>query len=123
MKPMKFISAIALAGAVAFMTSSVIAKERTKGRGAPGAPVIYVYSQGLYYDSIALGTLPYNGTDNFQKLEPGAGPMGSLATEFGPRDTEYYGGRWWIDSDENGEMDEDDIYFLCPLLGPGRPEA
>jgi hypothetical protein len=22
----------------------------------------------------------------------------------------------------NGYMDEEDVYFLCPLLGPGRTE-
>ena len=118
MKTFKLISMIALAGTVSLMSSSIFAKERTKGRGASGLPVIYVTSQDKYFDTILLGDLPYNGTDNFQLLEMD-GPTG-VQTEFGPRDTEYYGGRWWVDANLDGYMDEDDVYFLCPLLGPGR---
>ena len=123
MSTFKLVSTIALAGVLTLMTSSVYAKERTKGRGAPGAlgvPVIYVASQDLYYDTLLLGALPYNGTENFQQLEM-TGPTG-VQTEFGPTDTDYYGGRWWVDANPNGYMDEDDVYFLCPLLGPGRTE-
>ena len=72
---------------------------------------------GLFYDSIVLADLPANG--RFQQLKPGVGPSG-LATEFGPGDTGYLGGRWWIDANDNGYMDEGDAFFLCPLLGPGR---
>jgi len=121
MSTFKLITTIALAGAITLMTSSVYAKERTKGRGALGMPVIYVTSQDLYYDTLLLGDLPFNGTGNFQQLEPGVGPTG-VQTEFGPRDTGYYGGRWWVDMNGDGYMDEDDVYFLCPLLGPGRTE-
>ena len=117
MKTLKLLTTIALAGAVAFMSSSVFAKERNKGRGA--GPVVYVTSQDMFYDTIVLGSLPYNGAENFQLLEM-MGPSG-LQTEFGPRDTGYYGGRWWVDNG-NGYMDEGDTYFLCPLLGPGRSE-
>jgi hypothetical protein len=53
-------------------------------------------------------------------LKPGEGPFGGLATEFGPSDTGYLGGRWWIDVNDDDEMDEGDAFFLCPLLGPGR---
>jgi hypothetical protein len=120
MKSFKLLTTIALAGAVAFMTSSAYAKERTKGRGAPGIPVIYVTSQDLYYDTILLGELPNNGTMNFQLLEM-TGPTG-VQTEFGPTDTGYYGGRWWVDVNGDGYMDDADFYFLCPLLGPGRTE-
>ena len=81
-------------------------------------PVIYVTSQGLYYDSIlAADQLPAKGP--FQKLE--MGPNG-LQTEFGPGDHGYVGGRWWMDSNGNGEMDDGDGYFSCPLLGPGRED-
>jgi len=48
-----------------------------------------------------------------------AGPTG-LQTEFGPGDRGYVGGRWWLDLNENGEMDGKDAFFSCPLLGPGR---
>jgi len=121
MSKIKLVSTIALASIIALMSSSVYAKEQGKGRGAPGNPVIYVTSQDLYYDTLLLGNLPYNGTTNFQQLEPGAGPTG-VQTEFGPGDTSYYGGRWWVDANENGYMDDEDVYFLCPLLGPGRTE-
>ena len=122
MKTLKLLTTIALAGAVAFMSSSVFAKERTKGRGA-GGPVVYVSSQELFYDTIVLGPLPYNGTDNFQLLETMGGPVPpGLHTEFGPGDTDYYGGRWWVDGNGNGYMDDQDGYFLCPLLGPGRTD-
>ncbi|HEX6271014.1 MAG TPA: hypothetical protein VFZ43_12315 [Anaerolineales bacterium] len=85
------------------------------GRG--DGPVVYVTGQGLFYDSIiAADPLPAKGP--FQKLEM-AGPSG-LQTEFGPGDRGYVGGRWWVDTNENGVMDPSDHYFLCPLLGPGR---
>lgn len=119
MNTSRLVSTIAIAAVMMVGASSVVAKERTKGRGAPGSPVVYVTSQGLYYDSIVVTDyLPFNDTGNFQKLE--VGPMG-LQTESGPGDLGYYGGRWWMD-DGNGVMDENDHYFLCPLLGPGRDE-
>ena len=82
-------------------------------------PVVYVTSQDLYYDSMVLTDLPPNGP--FQLLELD-GPTG-VQTEFGLGDTEYVGGRWWVDGNGNGLMDPvalGDAYFLCPLLGPGR---
>lgn len=108
---------VALITAVAMMSSGVSAHDRNKGRGT--GPVVYVESQGLFYDSIVLADLPAHG--NFQLLRPGEGPSG-LLTEFGPGDVGYLGGRWWVDANSNGFMDEDDVYFLCPLLGPGRTE-
>lgn len=119
MSKFKLPTTILLTGAIALMTTSVYAKERTKGRGAPGLPSIYVTSQGLYYDTLLLkDPLPFNDTMNFQLLEFGLmGPQ----TEFGPTDTGYYGGRWWVD-DGDGIMEAEDHYFLCPLLGPGRTE-
>ena len=85
-----------------------------QGRG--DGPIIFVTSQGKYYDSIVTADpLPAKGP--FQKLE--MGPDG-LQTEFGPGDPGYVGGRWWVDVNGNGEMDDGDHYFSCPLLGPGR---
>ena len=79
-------------------------------RGTAG--VIYVTSQGLYYDTYTVADpLPFNGP--FQKLENGT-------TEFGPGDPGYLGGRWWVDTNGNNIMEATDHYFLCPLLGPGR---
>ena len=81
-----------------------------RGDGALG--VVYVSSQGLYYDTfVTAETLPMKG--RFQKLENGV-------TEFGPGTPGYLGGRWWVDVNGNDIMDEDDNFLLCPLLGPGR---
>ena len=84
--------------------------------GRVDGPVIYVKSQDLYYDSIVTADpLPMHGP--FQKLEMGEH---GLQTEFGPGDPGYVGGRWWLDRNDNGEMDPEDKFFSCPLLGPGR---
>ena len=106
----------AMIGAIAFHQTA-LAKERETGRGT--GPVVYVIAQDKFYDSIVLADLPAKG--RFQQLFPGEGPSG-LATEYGPGDVGYLGGRWWVDGNENGEMDEEDAYFLCPLLGPGRDD-
>lgn len=88
---------------------SVIPVAAGRGNETPG--VIYVTSQGLYYDTFTVvDPLPFQG--KFQKLENGE-------TEFGPGDPGYLGGRWWVD-DGDGVMEASDHYFLCPLLGPGR---
>lgn len=109
------VAAAAMLGAVAATTVTAQAKgPGTNGRGS--GPVIYVTSQGLFYDSIVLTDLPNQGP--FQKLEMG-GPTG-LQTEFGLGDLGFVGGRWWVDANGNDVMDEEDAYFLCPLLGPGR---
>ena len=82
----------------------------SRGNETPG--VVYVTSQGLYYDTfVVVDPLPFQG--RFQLIENGA-------TEFGPGDPGYLGGRWWEDTNGNGVMDETDHYFLCPPLGPGR---
>ena len=115
MKKTKLIATVAVIAAVTAMSTGALAKDRMTGRGT--GPVVYVETQGLFYDSIVLADLPANG--DFQQLKPGEGPSG-LATEFGPGDVGYLGGRWWIDANDNGYMDEGDAFFLCPLLGPGR---
>jgi len=113
MKTSTLLGAIALIGAAMLVNSNAYAKERTTGRGT--GPVIYVTSQGLYYDSIVLTDLPQHG--NFQQLIPGEN---GLETEFGPGAPGHLGGRWWLDVNGDSVMDADDLYFLCPLLGPGR---
>lgn len=81
------------------------------GDRTPG--VIFVTSQGLYYDTFVVkDPLPMHG--RFQLLANGR-------TEFGPGQPGYLGGRWWEDVNGNGSQDPDDHYFLCPLLPPGRP--
>ncbi len=115
MKLTGILSAIILVGSAMAIGGAAFA-ERTTGRGNPAAPVVFVTSQGLYYDSIVVvDPLPQIG--NFQQLIPG--PNG-LETEFGPGQPGHLGGRWWIDLNGNSVMDPTDKYFLCPLLGPGR---
>jgi hypothetical protein len=80
------------------------------GDRTPG--VVYVTSQHLYYDTFVVqDPLPMEG--KFQLIADGA-------TEFGPGQPGYLGGRWWEDTNHNGVQDSEDHYFLCPLLPPGR---
>lgn len=114
------LSAIAMIFTLLMSPQPVNAKRGGSG-GRGDGPVIYVTGQNLVYDSIVTADpLPPHG--RFQKLVPG-GPTG-LQTEFGPGDHGYVGGRWWLDQNNNGEMDppgeDGDKYFSCPLLGPGR---
>ena len=81
------------------------------GKRTPG--VIFVTSQGLYYDTFVVkDPLPMEG--RFQLLVDGE-------TEFGPGQPGYLGGRWWVDTNGNGVQEAEDHFFLCPLLPPGRP--
>jgi hypothetical protein len=112
MKRRTYIFAVVAVTAVglAYFAANAMAN---RGNGALG--VVYVTSQGLYYDTfVSASTLPYRGP--FQKLDNGS-------TEFGPGEPGYLGGRWWIDDGDNimeppGESG--DTYLLCPLLPPGR---
>jgi hypothetical protein len=114
MNNIKLIGTMALIGAVSTLSAGAIAKDKMTGRGS--GPVVLVTSQGLFYDSIVVADpLPAKG--RFQQLVPGEN---GLTTEFGPGEPGHLGGRWWIDLNDNGEMDSGDKYFLCPLLGPGR---
>lgn len=80
--------------------------------GRPGGPVVFVTSQGLYYDSIIVADpLPARGP--FQLLEMGSN---GFQTDLGPGDHGYVGGRWMEDFNNTGTFH----YFSCPLLGPGR---
>ena len=83
---------------------------------------VYVESQGLFYESIVGPDLPMKG--KFQQLfppftNPDHPSLDRLSTEFGPGNPGYLGGRWWVDVNETGEMDEGDHFFSCPLLGKG----
>jgi hypothetical protein len=92
-------------GVVAMLAISTEEAKANRGDGALG--VVYVRSQGLYFDTfVAAQKLPPKGP--FQLLVDGE-------TEYGPGDRGYVGGRWMVPNDEGG-FD----YFLCPLLGPGR---
>ena len=120
MKTLSTASIVTMIGVAALVAASYsYAKERTTGRGT--GPTIYATSQGLFYDSLALTDLPLQG--DFQQLIPGEN---GLATDYGPGQPGHLGGRWWIDTNGDGVMDEptgeeeSDVYFLCPLLGPGR---
>jgi len=114
MKVFKQTGIACLIGAAMMAAGTVYANSRDTGRGT--GPVIFVTSQGLYYDSIVVADpLPMKG--RFQQLVPG---MNGLSTEYGPGQPGHLGGRWWVDLNENETMDEEDHFFLCPLLGPGR---
>ena len=114
------LSVVALMFAVALAAVFAIS-ERAEARGRGDGPIIYVISQGLYYDSIITADpLPPFGP--FQQLRMDGPPPLGLQTEYGPGDSGYRGGRWWVDVNGNGMMDLDDRYFSCPLLGPGRAE-
>ena len=105
--------------AVGLLMGVMAAPAYARGQGNPhDQPVVYVTSQGLAYDSIVLTDIPFVEGAPYQKLEPGVGPTG-LQTEFGPGDQGYVGGRWWVDANGNNEMDAEDAFFMCPLLGPG----
>jgi hypothetical protein len=94
-------------------TAAAQSSPASPSRFGPRAPgVVYVTSQGLYYDTFATADpLPMEG--RFQLL---AGDQ----TEFGPGQPGYLGGRWWVDVNANGIQDAGDHFFLCPLLPPGR---
>jgi hypothetical protein len=107
------ILAILLAVTGAILVAAVTNHATANGRG--DGPIVYVTGQGLFYDSIVLTDLPQQGP--FQLLETMTGPSpDGLQTQFGPGDTGYVGGRWWVDANGNGEMDEGDAFFMCPLL-------
>jgi hypothetical protein len=104
------ITAVVLGVLVLCLVVTVSAQRDRFGDRTPG--VVFVTSQGLYYDTFVVrDPLPPQG--RFQLIENGQ-------TEFGPGDPEYLGGRWWEDTNHNGTQDPDDHYFLCPLLPPGR---
>ena len=114
MQILKTVSLSILLSSILALSHTASAKERDTGRGT--GPVVFVTSQGLYYDSIVVADpLPSKG--RFQQLIPGTN---GLETEYGPGTPGHLGGRWWIDLNEDGVMDDGDKYFLCPLLGPGR---
>ena len=93
-------------------SASAAAGTSAAGGRPASAGVIFVTSQGLYYDTfVARDPLPMKG--KFQLLVNGT-------TEFGPGDPGYLGGRWWEDLNQNGVQDAGDHFFLCPLLPPGR---
>ena len=114
MKTLKIVCAAVLFASAVAVNSTAFAKERETGRGT--GPVVFVTSQGLYYDSIVVvDPLPANG--RFQQLIAGEN---GLETEYGPGEVGHLGGRWWIDITGDGIMNDGDKFFLCPLLGPGR---
>ena len=103
--------AIGAASRASSTGDSTAASSSRFGARTPG--VVFVTSQGLYYDTFVVkDPLPMKG--KFQLISNGQ-------TEFGPGQPGYLGGRWWEDVNGNGVQDPDDRYFLCPLLPPGRP--
>lgn len=108
---------LSVLGAMQFIAApDALANDKGRGNN-DGLGTVYVSSQGLYYDTFKTTDLPFRGV--FQELDPGA-PNGPT-TPYGPGDPGYVGGRWWVDTNSDGIMDDMDVYFSCPLLGPGRP--
>lgn len=98
----------------------VLASGDLLARGNKEGPVIYVVGQDLFYDAIiAADPLPMKGPFQLLYRCEVDGVVG-LCTEHGPGDFGYVGGRWWVDENDNGIRDEEDHFFSCPLLGPGR---
>jgi len=54
---------------------------------------------------------------SLKQLIPGEN---GLSTEFGPGEVGHLSGRWQVDADEIEGMSDGDMYFLCPLPGPGQ---
>jgi len=103
---------VVLVAAVAVALVLTLTASATPGGRAGSDGVVFVTSQGLYFDTfVTRDPIPMNGP--FQLLVNGM-------TEFGPGDPGYLGGRWWEDSNGNGVQDVGDHFFHCPLLGPGR---
>jgi hypothetical protein len=76
------------------------------------AVVIFVVSQGLFFDACVQPTpLPMHG--EFQLIFDNR-------TEFGPGQVGFQNGRWWEDLNRNGIKDAADAFFFCPLVGVGR---
>lgn len=110
-KKLSMLAVLCAVATLAVLTTAAM-KVEAGPNGQPASVVVFVTSQGLYYDSIVTADpLPPDGP--FQLLE--MGPNG-LQTEFGPGDPSYLGGRWKEDFDGDGEFH----YFECPLLPPGR---
>ena len=103
---------IVLMAAIAATLAIVGTASSTPGGRTAAEGVVFVTSQGLYFDTFVTRD-PIPMTGKFQLLENGT-------TEFGPGDPGYLGGRWWEDLNGNSIQDADDHYFHCPLLGPGR---
>jgi hypothetical protein len=110
--PSSLSAPIGAAGAASPVSATGNAASQSRfGDRTPG--VVYVTSQGLYYDTFVVqDPVPMEG--KFQLLANGQ-------TEFGPGQPGYVGGRWWEDENGNGVQDSEDHFFLCPLLPPGRP--
>jgi hypothetical protein len=110
--PFKPLATIVALGFALIVVSAASGANAAPGGRAAATGVVYVSSQGLYYDTFVTNDpLPMRG--EFQLLENGQ-------TEFGPGDPGYLGGRWWEDLNGNGVQDAGDHFFHCPLLGPGR---
>ena len=93
-----------------------------ESNGRPGSSLTIIVTGGdddptndVVYDSIVKANLPMSGP--FQEL---TAVGDDHFTDFGPGDKGFVGGRWWVDVNGSGYMDDGDAFFICPLLGPGR---
>ena len=116
----KKLAVVLVAAALALAFSIPVAAKNNaappKG-GRNNVGYIYVTSQNLLYATfVTVDPLPWTGSNmgSFQQLYDGM-------TDYGPGDPGYRGGRWWVDTNGNGYQDEEDHFFICPLLPPGIP--
>ena len=102
---MKRLIAIATVALLALaLAAPAAANNRTgNGHGPPTFEPEHVYVGGELYDTIILGSLPYNGHNghSFNHIYPVFGPDGPTGGEvqlpvapYAPGDPEYRGGRW-----------------------------
>jgi hypothetical protein len=45
---------------------------------------------------------------------------GQLYTMWCPGSLEFAGNKWWVDLKDDNIQNDGDLFFSCPLLGPGR---
>ena len=75
----------------------------------------------MFYDEvIAADSLPMKGNFLKKLYERKTHKIFGFFTELDPGDFGFYVGRWWIDGNGDGMMDEGNLYFSRPLIGPRR---
>ena len=100
-------------------SAATAASTDARGGRPVAPPTVYVASQGLYYDSfVATDPLPMKG--RFQQIGP---TEFGAATECGPGNPGYLGGRWWEDLNGNDIQDEGDHFFLLSAAAARASDA
>ena len=95
---------LTLVGVIALVLVAVAPAALANNRGGNGnSPIVadHIWVDGELYDTILLGSLPYNGNNghSFNTIYPVFMPDGVTAAQlpvapYSPGDREYRGGRW-----------------------------